>query len=298
MRLNEKLTKWAAVAVLSIGGAASALAGSVTRPGDTIGAASGMPVPPGVYFANTFTRECRDTSPEGTCATVDVPILAWSTPWTILGARLQLATAPVVPLTLRIHDTADPNGLFNPFVAAQLAWALGNNWGFSYLLGTYTDTDGSIAYSSTSLNQRFALSYTGNGWNLTANAIWGINFDEVTSKPQVSPCPVSAAFPHNGCNPNFLNVDLTATKRFGRWELGPVGLYSTDLNAPIAAYQKESQWAFGGLVGYYFDRMVVQAYVTSDVDENDYGGSLTAGNFRIVVPLGKPSGGPPPVITQ
>ena len=31
-----------------------------------------------------------------------------------------------------------------------------------------------VAFSSTSLNQRFALSYTGNDWNLTANVIYGI----------------------------------------------------------------------------------------------------------------------------
>ena len=33
-----------------------------------------------------------------------------------------------------------------------------------------------MAWSDTSLNQRFALSYTGNDWNLTANVIWGIHF--------------------------------------------------------------------------------------------------------------------------
>jgi hypothetical protein len=42
MRLNEKLTKCAAAAVLSIGAAAPALGGSVTRPGDTVGASLGM----------------------------------------------------------------------------------------------------------------------------------------------------------------------------------------------------------------------------------------------------------------
>jgi hypothetical protein len=41
------------------------------------------------------------------------------------------------------------------------AWDLGNNWGFSYLLGAYLDVDSEVAWSSTSLNQRFALSYTG-----------------------------------------------------------------------------------------------------------------------------------------
>ena len=33
----------------------------------------------------------------------------------------------------------------------------------------------------------------------------------------------------NGCNPDFLNVDLTATRKFGDWEFGVVAFGSTDL---------------------------------------------------------------------
>ena len=158
-------------------------------------------------------------------------------------------------MNVNIHHTANFSGLFNSYGGVQLAWDLGNGWGFSYLLGGYIPVNSSVAFSSGSLNQRFALSYTADGWDLTANTIWGIQFNQVTDHPQVSPCPVSLAFPHNGCNPNFLNVDLTATKRFGKWELGPVGFYSTDLSTPVPAYQKQSQFALGGLIGYYFDRV-------------------------------------------
>jgi hypothetical protein len=64
--MNEKLTKWAA----ADWPAAPALGGSVTRPGDTIGAPLGMPIPPGLYFASTATGERRDTSPQRTCVGV------------------------------------------------------------------------------------------------------------------------------------------------------------------------------------------------------------------------------------
>jgi hypothetical protein len=284
--LNRMVSKFAAAAMLSIGAAAPALAGSVTLPGETIGAATGAPAPPGLYFANTVHYGCRDTSPQRTCVGVDIPVFVWSTPWTIFGARLQPSFAPIVPVDVNIHDTVHVNGLFNPYGGVQLAWDLGHGWGFSYLLAGYLPVNNSVAFSSGSLNQRFALSYTADGWNLTANAIWGIQFDQVTSKPQVSPCPVSAVYPHNGCNPNFLNVDLTATKRFGKWELGPVGFYSTDLSTPIPGYRKQSQFALGGLIGYYFDRAIVQAYVTSDVYEKNYGGSEVRGSLRIIIPLG------------
>ena len=64
--------------------------------------------------------------------------------------------------------------VFNPALLGELAWDLGNGFSFSYAFGAYSDVDQSVAFSSTSLNQRFALSYTGNDWNLTANVIYGI----------------------------------------------------------------------------------------------------------------------------
>ena len=244
----------------------SALAGSVTQPGETVGIAAGAPLPPGVYFVNTVDYGCRDTSPDSTCALVDIPVIAWSTPWQLFGARLQFLLA--TPLIM--GNGAD--GVYNPYLAGQLAWDLGNGFGFSYALGAYFGVNTDVAFDSTSLNQRFALSYTGNGWNLTANAIWGIHFDGVTDT----------------INPNFLNVDLTATKKFGKWEIGPVGFYSTDLNSPIAGYQKQSQFAVGGLIGYDFGPMILQTYLTTDVYERNYGGHDTRLWGRIIVPLGNP----------
>jgi Putative MetA-pathway of phenol degradation len=53
----------------------------------------------------------------------------------------------------------------------------------------------------------------------------------------------------NGCNPDFLNADLTATRKFGKWEFGGVGY-------PIPSYQKQSQFAVGGFFGYDFGRLL------------------------------------------
>src|SRR5260370_41997869 len=64
--MNRKLIKWAAACVLSVGSAASALAGSVTSPGQTIGSAAGGPAPPGFYFSRTAGRGRPDTSPART----------------------------------------------------------------------------------------------------------------------------------------------------------------------------------------------------------------------------------------
>jgi hypothetical protein len=280
----------AAAILLLLSTAPSALAGSVTQPGDTMGSPSGAPIPPGFYFALQTNYGCSNTTPR-TCVATEIPLFAWSTPWKILGGRLSFAAAPTTGVQVSIHDTHHASDLFNPFVGAELSWDLGHDWGFSYLLGAYVNVNSPVAYSSSSLNQRFGLSYTGNEWNLTANVIWGINFDQATSNPQGFPCPVAPAF---GCNPNFINVDLTATKRFGKWELGPIGFYATDLGTPFPGYLRQSKAAVGGLVGYWFGPAILQVYVTTELYEKNYGGKDTRLWSRLVFPLGNPPAPAPP----
>src|SRR5262249_48499031 len=106
----------------------------------------------------------------------------------------------------------------------------------------------------------------------------------VTDRPQLSPCPLPFDLVR-GCNPNFVNVDLTATKKIGKWEFGPVAYGSTDLNRPILTYQKQSQIAIGGFVGYDFAPHPLQTYVTTEVVENNYGGRDPRGWARIILPL-------------
>lgn len=269
--MTRQSWNWLAIAGgLALGMSASAgHAGSVTQPGETVGVAAGAPLPEGVYFVNTFDLGHRD-GVDVTLA-VDIPVVAWSTPWTLLGARVQfLVATPAIGVSApNTNSTVD---MFNPLISGQLAWDLGNGWGVSYLLGAYIGVETPVAFDSTSINQRFAVSYTGNGWNLTANLIYGIQLDAVT----------------NTINPDFLNLDLTATKKFGKWEIGPVAFGSTDLTTPFVGYQKQSQFALGGLVGYDFGPLILQAYVTTDVAEENYGGRDTRGWFRVIIPVWTP----------
>ena len=70
-------------------------AGSVTQPGETVGVAAGAPLPQGVNFVNTFDDGHRDGV--DVFAGVDIPVVAWSTPWTLFGARVQVLVAkPVI----------------------------------------------------------------------------------------------------------------------------------------------------------------------------------------------------------
>ena len=251
-----------------------------------MGSASGAPIPPGFYFANQMNVGCADTSKE-TCVATDIPLFAWSTPWKVLGAKVAFAAAPATVVNVDIDDTYHELGFFNPFLGSTFNWDLGNGWGFTYLLGAYFDIDSDNAYSSTSLNQRFGLSYFADGWNLTANVIWGVSFDETTNDPQGFPCPTAPQF---GCNPDFINLDLTATRKSGKWEWGAIGFHSSDISTPIPGYRTQSKAAIGGLVGYWSGPVIFQVYVTTEVYESNYGGKDTRLWTRIVVPLGQPPG--------
>ena len=83
----------------------------------------------------------------------------------------------------------------------------------------------------TSLNQRCALSYTGNQLNLTANVIWGTHFDHVTDRPQ---CPAARLRPFQWLQSRLPQCRLDGQQKFGDWEFGVVAFGSTDLNDPIA----------------------------------------------------------------
>ena len=89
IEVGVSAAKLAAAGVLSLCSVVSALAGSFTQPGSTIGPPQGAPLPPGVFFSDWITQGCR-TSPSRLCLGDNISVLIWSTPWPIAGTRLQL----------------------------------------------------------------------------------------------------------------------------------------------------------------------------------------------------------------
>ena len=136
--MQSRLTAIATTGTLLIPiGISTAPAGSVTQPGETVGIAAGAPLSPGLYFANTADWGCRNTSP-ASCLGITIPIVTWSTPWTILGARVQFFS--VTPLIeIGSQGNSYNASVFNPALLGQLAWDLGNGFGFSYAFGAYSD---------------------------------------------------------------------------------------------------------------------------------------------------------------
>eukprot|EP00611_Tribonema_gayanum_P007387 TRINITY_DN16755_c0_g1_i1.p2 TRINITY_DN16755_c0_g1~~TRINITY_DN16755_c0_g1_i1.p2 ORF type:complete len:106 (+),score=13.34 TRINITY_DN16755_c0_g1_i1:178-495(+) len=99
-----KIAAGGAFALAALTTAASA--GITKQPGETAGLASGAPLPEGVYFVNTLDWGARRLPGEDAKLLVDIPVIAWSTPWTILGGNLQIIGAtPMIhadnPCTLR-----------------------------------------------------------------------------------------------------------------------------------------------------------------------------------------------------
>ncbi|GJD32532.1 hypothetical protein PMNALOAF_3808 [Methylobacterium adhaesivum] len=255
-------------------GSSRAQAASAAQPGQTIGLPVGAQLPVGLYFVNTSSFGVRDTRPLDSESNINLPTFLWATPWTLFGARLNLATTqPVVASSVR--GAPYQSGIGVPLIAAQLAWKLGENFGVSYLFGGYHPIETRFLIQNASLSHRFAATYSGDGLNLTANLLYGIYID-----------PIS---PQGTVYPDYLNLDLTATKKFGKWEIGPVAFASTDLPTRFPGYRQQGQIAVGGLVGYNFGPVNLQAYVTQDVVERNYAGRETRGWLRVIVPIYKES---------
>ena len=269
----------AAVFASGLGAAgAPALAGSAAQPGQTVGQAPGAPLPVGLYFIDTSSFGSRDIRPRGTDATINLPSFIWATPAEVVGGRLQLVVLqPITASSTR--GAAYQSGFGQTLLAAQVAWKLGHDLNASYLLGAYLPSDTKIVIQNPVLHQRFAVTYNGDGWNLTGNILYGTFFDTRSA---------TGAF-----YPDFLNLDLTATKHFGKWEVGPVAFGSTDLPTRNPTYARQGQVAVGGLVGYNFGPVNLQAYVTRDVVQRNYAGLETRGWLRVTVPIHPDGDGTP-----
>ena len=237
-------------------------AASVLQPGGTLGVAAGAPLPEGVFFNDISSLGNRD----GTVAKAEINLtsIVWATPFTFYKTRLEfLYLAP----TYAITNTAQDRFFVNPqLFGAYLAHDFGGGFGGSYFAGVRAATTASPLFKQSSFEQRGALSYTGNGFNLTVDAINGL----YTSRTIYA---------------DWINVDITATKKFGKFEIGGVAFGSSDLNSPTFGYKRVGQIAAGGLVGYNFGKFTLQAMVTRDVTTHNYTGKETRGWMRVILPL-------------
>ena len=125
------------------------------------------------------------------------------------------------------------------------------------------------------------VAYIAGGWALSANFIYGSSDSSVDA-------------------PSYLNYDLAAVRKLGKFEAGVVAYGSTDLDnqhsydAATRTYGcptgcKQSQFAVGGLVGYDFGSFSGNFKLTQVVSEQNYGYKDTTAWLTIVKPLWNPA---------
>ncbi|MCI4677892.1 transporter [Rhodoblastus acidophilus] len=312
MNFKAKLIGAAMGALGLCGVSTAALAGSTNPPGERAGLDLATPLPEGVYFVNiTGVGNWRDAvTGADSNFSYNVPIVAWSTPWNILGGHVQLLVA--APELMAGENYADPlapgfrnsffaQAIYNPFVAGQLAWNFGNGFSVSYLAGAYIGISDAgnfnNAFDRTTFHQQLALAYHGGGWNATANLMLGILGNQ-GSCYAFGPVPSCQ-------NNDYFNYDLALTHTFGKWEFGMVAFGSTDFggygagwNASgiyHAAYAEQSQFALGGLMGYNFGPVITQFIVSTDVATSNYNNKQTQFLAHVIIPIWNPE--TPKVVT-
>lgn len=293
-----------------------AQAQTTTVPGEQVGLAVGAPLPEGIYAINTFTYR-RTDAPFSPDTAVNIPVLVWSTPFVPFGGRLEAVVAPptVFVFTRNKAGVANKDISINvgTFVGGIWAFDLGGNFGASLLGGVYlNDLNGDrgslgIGFAGTPVLPQLssntyrvggALSYTGNGFNITGNVTANI-YDS----PGRFPGGVGAALGPIRLS-DAVNFDLTATKKFGNFEIGGVGYgtYNFDIGPLSAAAGNRGRFALGGLIGYDFKVFTVQAYVARDVVTSaKYVTALgqtrsnysTDGWIRFIIPLYSPPAASP-----
>jgi hypothetical protein len=281
----------ALVATLSVACAGGAAKAGGMQPGESIGQAYAVPLPEGVYSWSTLSYGTRPIGGGVTENSLfNIPVLAWSTPWTLAGGRFEVAFTD--PQISEIFDSrtaagARPSlgGIYNPFLAGVIAWDLGGGFDLSFLSGAYFPLDtGPLGVSANYWVARegLNLAYSHDGWKAAIN----MNYQFQTNN-------LSTHLP--GANDN-VDFDMTLTKTLGKWEVGAVGFGTSDVNQRASAVQT-SQLALGGLVGYDFGPMSAQVFLTHDVYQKNLGGHETRGWLRIVVPLWSPPAPQAPMVT-
>ncbi len=281
MTNTKKLLAASAVAGLALTSLpmTEAQAGSELMPGISTGIPLGAPLPEGLWSITIPTYGSRDSDPNVDIGAVVPAWVIWSTPYQLFGGVIMLDT--VMPyVNVDVENGPTFSGMANAFIDMQVKWDLGNGFFGGFQSGIYLPIRSDIGNDYVSWQGIAALSYLKDGWNLSSTFIYGTGAEGVDGSPA------------------WFNVDLTATKKFGKFEIGAVGYGSTDLSTPYWGYQQQSQFALGGLIGYDFDIVNVQLKLTRDVYEENYGGYDTRVWANIIVPLMAPSSSMRPALIK
>jgi hypothetical protein len=321
----------AAVGALSLCGlSTAAFAFPQTPPVERAGLDLATPLPEGVYFVDIasvggyeLTNGPLAPGQHASGFNFDVPVLAWSTPWSFNGVHLTLLAAlPVAEIGTYGHTFNGVNssyayGVYTPFLAGTLGYSFGNGLAVSYTAGVYLPMTGTAgfdpSFDQTTFHQMLAIAYHNNGWNFTTNLLY--NMAGTTSGSAATGlCAATGLSLYGNCH-YFLGDDFiynfSLTKTIGKWEVGMAGWGFADTNTTVVnqlygpsyiingrtVYTggKQSAFALGGLVGYNFGPVITQLIIGGDVTTSNMPTHDFRGTLHVIVPLWNPE--TPKVVT-
>ena len=280
----------AALAVTGMAGAAQAQI--LAQPGETMGVALGKPLPEGVFFVDLESYGKRDNQTNR--LGVNIPIVAWSTPFSFYDTRLEvLYAAPFTHIDGSGPASVNRVDIYSQGLLFILAHDFGNGFSGGIVLGPRTPDNFTQSGRGALLDSRASISYTGpllgvTGIKAVATFHYQGNFGGSTG--------FNPVFGYMGFRDNIF-VDYTLTKTIDKLEFGFVGTAYEDIGGPNFATTPApgKGVAVGGLVGYDFGKVTVQAMVTREVAlrNGGYGlglgtpgaGKETRGWLRVIIPL-------------
>jgi hypothetical protein len=306
MKISSKLVGagLAAMGAMSLSAITPAAAGSISQPGELVGY-TWAPLPEGIYFATTESYGNNRGLAYDSEDAISIPVIIWSTPWTLFGGRVEAYVAAPSRSITAPHATGPGTATVH---AAGVAldglwvgegWDLGNGWGVSNFVGGYAPTNGlGGAVDFWTFNERLGVTWAQNGWSFTGHVIYGVTGNNLSSSAGgVWGTPGGYG---TKTSPNYVNLDLTGTYTYGKWTLGAIAFGSWDVSGvstPFGALPvaKQSQFAVGPFVGYNFGPVILQAWVSRDIATSNYFNSVpapftskmyeTRGWLRVIVPL-------------
>ena len=241
----------------------------VGEPCETCGVALGAPLPEGVFFVDNESYGQRDG--QNNRLGVNVPITAWSTPISFYNTRLEVLAA--IPVFTHIDGaTANRVDVYSQALLFVLAHDFGNGFNAAIIAGPRGADNFTNQSRGAIADIRASISYVKDGFNFTVTGNYGGNLGG----------KLTGVNPTTGFDDNIF-IDFTATKKFGKVELGVVGSYETDINGPVP---RQRALQIGGLAGYDFGKFTLQAYVTREVFVRQGGWGLGQTSFANPTPNG------------
>ncbi|TAK49786.1 MAG: transporter [Xanthobacteraceae bacterium] len=271
------------------------MATTVLLPGVTTGLPVGAALPEGLFSVTVGSYAYVNATsgalgPFGGPARAELPIAAeillWSTGYKIAGANLTFQYAqPMLGLGISSQNVNTySSGMQSPYLGAWLNWNLGG--GFHFGLGqgvniAVQNTPYAFTQGWTSYQQDAALTYLKDGWHFTAHLAYGTGLDGTNTVP----------FGPRTTGPAWVNLDLTATKKIGKWEAGLVAFGSWEVSTPFIGYLRESSIEAGGLLGYDFGPVTIQGKLTRSLTTQNVlqlpanDATITRAFVNVIIPL-------------